>query len=490
MTTSSPQEAAAENRQQHQQKGSQRQGALRGLLTSPVALMALTIFIDFTGFGLILPLLPFWAEHFGADARAIGLLITVYALAQLLFTPVLGGLSDRYGRRPIIITSLLIEVVGFALTALAGTLPLLLVARFVGGLGASNMGSAQAVVADVTSRVGRAKAMGAIGAAIGFGFVVGPALGGALSAWGTAAPFWVAAALAVVNALLVWRFLPETRGRRATAGAATSSAASSTAPMRKRLTLVAGWGNLARNPAIARLVTINLLYTLAFAGMESVFALLTQRQLGWGAVQNGYLFTYIGVIVVVMQGGLVGLLVKRFGERSLLVAGLMLLGVGLALLPFGANLVILLIGVSVLSLGDGAVTPTISTLLSFASADEAQGATLGLAQGLSSLGRMLGPLLAGVLFVIGAGLPFIAGAALAALAVGLALPALPGAQDHSAPAPGGASPPAASTDATTTPNAGSLLLAAAPVRDVHSSRPGASQRQGEQHQERTPSGVA
>ncbi len=181
---------------------------MKRLGRSPLFLMALTVFIDMTGFGLVLPLLPFWAERVGANAFGVGLIVAVYALAQFIFTPVLGALSDRYGRRPIILASLLIEATAFALTALAGTLPLLLVARFIGGLGASNIGSAQAVVADVTPPEQRARGMGMIGAAIGLGFVVGPALGGALGASGSALPFWVAMGVAMVNAALVLRFLP------------------------------------------------------------------------------------------------------------------------------------------------------------------------------------------------------------------------------------------------------------------------------------------
>ena len=181
---------------------------------SPLLLMALTVFIDITGFGLILPLLPFWAERLGAGPVGVTLIVTAYALAQFLFTPLLGSLSDRYGRRPIILLSLLIEAFAFALTALAGTLPLLLVARFIGGLGASNIGSAQAVVADVTPPEGRARGMGLIGASIGLGFVVGPALGGLLSPLGATLPFWVAMGVALANALLVLVFLPETRKQR------------------------------------------------------------------------------------------------------------------------------------------------------------------------------------------------------------------------------------------------------------------------------------
>src|SRR5260370_12844472 len=178
---------------------------------SPLFLMALTIFIDFAGFGVILPLLPFWAERLRAGPVGVGLVLTIYALAQFLFTPLLGTLSDRYGRRPIIFAALLIEALSLALSAMDGSLPFILVARFIGGLGASNIGSAQAVVADVTPAEGRARGMGLIGAAIGLGFVVGPALGGALAPLGTTVPFWVAMLVALANALLVLRLLPATR---------------------------------------------------------------------------------------------------------------------------------------------------------------------------------------------------------------------------------------------------------------------------------------
>jgi multidrug resistance protein len=168
---------------------------------SPVFLMALTIFIDFVGFGIIIPLLPFWAQRFGAGPVGVGLVLTSYALAQFLFTPVLGTLSDRYGRRPINLAALLIEALSLALSALAGSLLILLMARFIGGMGASNIGSAQAVVADVTPAEERARGMGLIGAAIGLGFVVGPASGGVLAPLGTAVPFWVAMLVALANAL-------------------------------------------------------------------------------------------------------------------------------------------------------------------------------------------------------------------------------------------------------------------------------------------------
>ena len=389
------------------------------LLRSPLFLMAFTIFIDFAGFGLILPLLPFWAQHLGANATGVGLLLTIYALAQFIFTPILGRLSDRYGRKPVIVVSLLIEALSFALSALAYSLPFLLVARFIGGLGASNIGSAQAVVTDITPPEGRARGMGMIGAAIGLGFVVGPAVGGMLAPRGAAVPFWAAMGVALVNALLVLRFLPETRKRR---GAIESE----NATHQSGNVLFAGWRYVVKSRALARLIATYLLFTIAFTAMETVFPLFTQRTFGWTAMQNGYIFTYVGFIIVIMQGGLIGQLVKRFGERGLAIGGMVMLAAGLILLTRSVNLALLLIALGILSAGDGAVTPTLSTLLSFASPAEAQGETLGLAQGIAGLGRVVGPLLAGVLFQFGgAGAPFLVGGILAALAAAFLLPSLP-----------------------------------------------------------------
>jgi MFS family permease len=175
---------------------------------------------------------------------------------------------------------------------------------------------------------------------------------------------------------------------------------------------------------IASLVLVNLLYTLAFTGMETVFPLLTQRQFAWGALQNGYVFTYVGLLVVLMQGGLVRQLVKRWGERNLMLAGLAALGLGLLMLAWGASLAWLLIAVGILSLGDGAVTPTSSAVLSLLAPADEQGAILGFAQGVNGLGRALGPMIAGVLFTLAPGAPFLAGSFFAALAILITLPLL------------------------------------------------------------------
>jgi multidrug resistance protein len=374
----------------------------------------LVVFVDFTGFGLILPSLPFWARRLGANPAEIGLALTVYALAQFLFTPVLGALSDRYGRRPIILASLCIEALGFALTALSGSLLTLLCARFLAGVGASSIGSAQAVVADVTTAKTRARGMGMIGAAIGLGFVVGPALGGILATWGLTAPFWAAMGVALVNIFLVVGLLPETQ--HTAAGGATSWG------MRGRRLLRRSQWSVLRKPDGVRIITATLLFTLAFSGMEAVFPLLTLQQFRWGATQNGYLFTYIGVLVVVMQGGLVGRLVARLGERTLLLTGLVLLATGLLLLPLSRTLPLVLLSLALLSIGEGAVTPTSTALLSLVSPSQKQGETLGVGQGVASLGRIFGPLAAGWLFTaLGPGAPFALGGTLTLLAL-LAVP--------------------------------------------------------------------
>lgn len=414
----------------------------------------IVVLIDFTGFGLIIPLLPFWAKRLGANPVGVGLVLTAYALAQFVFTPVLGRLSDRYGRRPVILGSLLVEALGFALTALSGSLPALLGARFLAGLGASNLGSAQAVVADVTPAAGRARGMGMIGAAIGLGFVVGPALGGALATRSLALPFWVAMGVALLNALLVARFLPETR--RLETGRAWAFADRGLTALR------GGWRRVLGQSVVARLVAVNLLFTLAFSGMEAVFPLLTLRRFGWGAAQNGVLFTYIGVLVVVMQGGLVGRLVARWGERRLLLAGLALLAAGLALLPVGGTLGLLLLALGLLSIGEGAVTPTATALLSLASPARNQGETLGFAQGMAGLGRILGPLAAGWLFAAsGPGAPFALGSALALVAL---VVALPGASSRPAPSRPTPPPRARVMRSTTLRRKGAAKSAAPPQR--------------------------
>lgn len=383
------------------------------ILRSPVFLMALTVFLDFTGLTLVIPLLPFWAQHLGANAELIGALSSSYALAQIVCTPLLGALSDRFGRKQIIVGSVLLEVLSFGLTALAGSLPLLFVARFIGGIGASNLGSAQAVITDVTPVSQRAQAMGRLGAAIGLAHVVGPALGGFLAIVGAAVPFWVACAVAALNAVLVWLFLPETTpGVTRPAREATQS-------------MFNGLRQLFRQPGLIRLILVQILFTLAFLAMETVFTLFTQQRFGWAALQNGWVFAGMGAVMVLMQAGGVGWLVKHLGEQRLLRVGLFLVSAGFLLLPWSHVLALLIFALGLISFGTGAVNPMLSTLLSFVSPQDRQGETLGLAQGLTGIGRLVGPLLAGSLFVVGDGFPFLLAGVLCLVSLALLLPPLP-----------------------------------------------------------------
>jgi MFS transporter, DHA1 family, tetracycline resistance protein len=234
--------------------------------------------------------------------------------------------------------------------------------------------------------------------------------------------------IALANALLVLRFLPETRHiRAATSVPSSTSQKGTTVSFTKHGmgVFLAGWRQVLRHPMVARLVVINLLFTLAFTAMEAVFPLFTQHSFGWTALQNGYIFTYVGSAIVIMRGGLVGRLIKRWGEHRLLIAGLVMLAAGLASLQWSTNLALLLIALGIVSIGDGIVMPMVSALLSFASPAGAQGETLGLAQGVAGLGRAIGPLAAGSIFAIGGpGAPFLFGSALVVLATLIALPAL------------------------------------------------------------------
>lgn len=369
-------------------------------------LMALTVFIEMAGFALALPMLPFWAQKFGADPFSIGMMMAAYSVAQLIFTPVVGSISDRYGRRRVIILTLVLEAIGFIGTALAWSVPTLLVARFLGGIGGSSIGSAQAVVSDVTEPEDRARGMGFIGAAIGVGFVVGPAVGALLVYVGPSVPFWGAAIVTVADALLVALTLPETLRR----GAGVVWKVVSFAPLSV--------------PAVRNLIGVTLLFTTAFAGMETVLPLFTQQALGWSASENGIAFALVGITMVIIQGGLIGRLVKRYGERTLLVTGLIVCAVGLLILPLGATFALIILGAGLTTLGYALIYPTSSSLLSYSAPDDRQGVTLSLARSASGLARVVGPALAGALYAaVSSSAPFVVSAGITAVAI-ILVPAL------------------------------------------------------------------
>ncbi len=368
----------------------------------------LTVFVDLVGFGIILPALPYYAEAFGATGVWIGAILAAYSAAQLVGASLLGRLSDRVGRRPILLLSLAGSAASLVLSGLAGSLWLLLVARALAGLFGGSIAAAQAVIADVTAPGERAKYMGLLGASVGLGFVFGPAIGAGLSRFGFGAAAFAAAGLAALNLVFAFFRLPETR----------------MADQRIRTRARFAWSGFAdalHHPSIGRLLAATFLSTLAFVAMEATFALLGQARFGLDTGRLGLVFTYVGVVMVIVQGGLVGRLAPRFGERALATAGALIMAASLGALPFVPSFGIALVVLAALAVGQGLTTPMLATLLSRATDADEQGGTLGLGQSLAAAARAVGPIGAGWLYDRAAAAPYAVAAAvmvLAALLVG------------------------------------------------------------------------
>lgn len=371
----------------------------------------LTILLDLIGFGMILPLLPFYAERFHATPFQIGLLFTSYSLTQLVFAPMLGRLSDRVGRRPLLLASIAGSVAAYLLFAAAPSYGVLLLARSLAGVAASNYGIAQAYMADVSAPGERSKAMGLVGAAFGMGFVLGPALGGILAQAGDPRIVPLAAAmLAAMNLFVAFFGLPESLSPDARARAVRGS--------------WFGWSDLRlvwRDSPLRGLMLLFFLVMFCFSMMEASLALFCQQRYGFGVRQTSWLFVYVGIILVIVQGGLLGRLVKRFGERSLILWGIVLMAVGLAILPL-SQFWILLLSLGLLAVGQGMHNPSSLGLLSRLTDESAQGSTIGLSRSFGALARALGPAAGTFLFgAVGAASPFWAAGALMVVALFIAL---------------------------------------------------------------------
>jgi DHA1 family tetracycline resistance protein-like MFS transporter len=365
----------------------------------------LIVFVDLVGFGVIIPLLPFYGEHFQASPATVGLLMATYSLAQFLSAPVLGRLSDRIGRKPVLSVSLAGAAASYLLLAFASELWMLFAARAIGGLMAGNISTAFAYVADVTTPANRAKGMGLIGAAFGLGFIFGPAIGGTLAGHDPAhadfrSPALAAFALSALALVLCLTVLKESLTAEVRA--------------RHRATTTSRWRWLQRaltDPGIRLILAMSFLATFVFAGMETTFAMWSRRQFGWGPEQNGYLFAYVGLLTALIQGGLVGRLTHAFGERKLVGMGSALLALGMLLIAFSASLWLLLLAMAAVAAGFSMVTPALNSLLSLQTGAGTQGGMMGLARSATTMARVLGPLFAGVLFdLLGKDWPFYAGA--------------------------------------------------------------------------------
>jgi MFS transporter, DHA1 family, tetracycline resistance protein len=344
---------------------------------SALAILFVIVFIDLLGFGMVIPVMSLYAERLGAPDDQIGWLMTGYSLMQFVFTPIWGRLSDHFGRRPLLLISIAMTSVGFVGYAVAPDFKWLVISRVFAGAATANIAIAQAYIADVTPPEGRAKGMGIIGAAFGLGFVLGPAMGGLLSSISLSLPGFAAALLAAVNGVAAFFVLPEPSERKV--------------GTRRGHHLPALVDEL-RRAGIRRLIVIYLLSVLAFSAMEATFALIAAHRYGLDERDVSYVFAFIGVVVVVVQGGLIGPLTRRFGEKPLLVAGLALQAVGLVAIPLASGTAGLLAACVPLSVGSGLSSPALSSLLSRSARAEDQGGTLGIGQAAAALGRIVGPI--------------------------------------------------------------------------------------------------
>lgn len=358
-------------------------------LTRPLLIIFLTIFIDLVGFGIVIPLLPFYAEELRATPFDIGILVSSYSLMQFIFAPVWGNLSDRYGRRPILFFTILGSSLGYWIIGFAGALWMLYAGRILAGIMGGNLSTAQAYIADVTTRKNRAKGMGLFGMAFGLGFILGPALAGVLSRFGHNVPFIFAAVLSLANALLLFFILPESRG--------PGDRAEQT-EKRGRIAELAG---ALRDARFGLLAVEYFLVITAFAMMTTGFAYYMMLKFGYNAERTGYLLAYIGFLSALIQGGVFGRLADRVGEAWLVVAGSALLVLSLFFVPYvGADsggLLVLLIGMAGFSIGNSLTSPALTSLASKTAGEEEQGRSFGIMQSAASLGRVVGPLLCGVL---------------------------------------------------------------------------------------------
>ena len=353
---------------------------------SPLFVLFLTVFIDLVGFGIVIPVLPLYAENFHATPMTIGWLTGVYSGMQIIFTPILGKLSDRFGRRPVLLVSIAGTAVGFALMGMAQSLTLLFVARILAGITGGNISIPQAYIADVTAPEKRSRAMGLIGAAFGLGFTFGPLIGGLMSRISYGAPFFFAAGLAVANAVLVYLILPESLSREHRAKPHEEAS-------------IAEVFRHGRGAMFAIVVATYFFLIAGFAIMTTLFALFTERRFGYDAHANGYLFGFIGIVAVIVQGGLIGRLIKIFGEVVLTRTGMVLTALSLALLPLSNNLTLLLLVCAGLAAGSGIASPPLSGLASQMIERSWQGRALGVMQSAGSTARLLGPLIGGWLLM-------------------------------------------------------------------------------------------
>ncbi len=364
-----------------------------------------TVFIDLVGFGIVLPLQPFYAQKFGAAPEIITLVAASFTLTQFMFAPVWGRLSDRVGRRPVLLITIFGTFIGYLWLALTDSLIMLFVARAFGGAMAANIGVAHAYVADITSPENRSRGMGRLGAAAGLGFVAGPAIGGLLAGPDPVnpdfqLPFLAAAAFSAAAFILSIVFLRETLDRQTRNSAAALNGSR-----------IAALIDALSRPNMGVLLLLVMMTPFVFSGIETILAIWSEHVLAWGPEQNGYMYAYMGVVAVVVQGLLIGPLTRAFGEKRLISAGALTVLLGALCLPWGVGYASIMGALSLIVAGVCMCGPSLSSLISQHAEIHERGRILGVSQSSAGLGRILGPALSGTAFAaLGANSPFYIGA--------------------------------------------------------------------------------
>ena len=369
-------------------------------LASPLLPIFLIVVVDVLGFTIILPLLPFYSERLGASPAVVGALVSTYAICQLISGPILGQISDRLGRKPILLISQAGTLAGFLLLAFARSMPMLFLARAIDGATAGNLTIAQAYISDVTRPEDRAKSFAIIGIAFGFGFLVGPAISGFLAQFGYGAPIFAACALSFTAILCTTIFLPN----REQTQAISANIGGEDTPNERRLSLLS-WGEYRRffqDRDLAKLLAEWLFFSFSFATFISGFALFAERRYTWhghavGVKEVGYLFALSGFIGIIMQGGLVGRMVKRFGERRMVQIGFLSAALGYAAIGFTHTVWQLIWVSSLTSIGGAALRPALTSLVTQKAGRREQGLIIGLTQSLMSIAQIITPVISGIL---------------------------------------------------------------------------------------------
>ena len=367
-----------------------------------MAIVFLVVVIDLIGFGIIIPLLPFFGEYFNASPEIIGCLMATYSAGQLLTAPLWGRLSDKIGRRPVLLVSLFGLSLSYLLMSSAQNLLSLFIARALGGLMAGNISAAFAYVADITTPQNRAKGMGLIGAAFGIGFIIGPAIGGILAGSDPAHANYqmpaliaaIASGLAFVISLIFLSesLTPEMRFSRLNEPTTKIFDMFRQAISQKELRV---------------LLIVSFLVIFVFASLESMFPIWSRRAMAWGPEQTGYLFAFVGIISAIIQGGFLGFLTKLFGEIRLIIMGTLILAIGMALVPLSNSVELLTCTMALVAIGFSLVSPSLNTAISLRSSATEQGQVMGITRSVTTFSRILGPAWAGLIFgSVGKNWPF------------------------------------------------------------------------------------